>query len=143
MSLSDRQGAAYHEAGHAVVASALGLAVGRIEIAIDGDDARGSTDIQDDVEPPLVDQIAVCAAGVEAQKLFDAPTHDGAGWGDYGKMVELLDGFDDEASSTFRNAGHQRAYELLLLHEDKVERVVEALIPNHKIEADKVRELLK
>ena len=98
MSLGDRQGAAYHEAGHAVVASALGLAVGRIEIAIDGDDAKGGTDIQDDADLPLVDQIAVCAAGVEAQKLFDAPTHEGAGWGDYGKMIELLDGFDEKAS---------------------------------------------
>ena len=44
---------------------------------------------------------------------------------------------------TIRNAGHQRAYDLLLLHSDKVERVVGALIANYRIEADEVRELLK
>ncbi len=79
MTDQDRRGAAYHEAGHAVVASALGLSVRRMEIAIDGDDAKGAADIQDDPNLPLVDQLAVCAAGLEAQKLFKAPTHDGAG----------------------------------------------------------------
>jgi hypothetical protein len=41
-----RRGAAYHEAGHAVVASVLGLSVGRMEIAIDDDDAKGAADIE-------------------------------------------------------------------------------------------------
>jgi hypothetical protein len=49
-------GAAYHEAGHAVVAWALGLKVGRLAIAIGGDDAKGSADIEHDQEYPLVDR---------------------------------------------------------------------------------------
>jgi hypothetical protein len=44
----DQMGAAYHEAGHAVVAWALGLNVGRLAIAIGGDDAKGSADIEHD-----------------------------------------------------------------------------------------------
>ena len=54
---------AFHEAGHAIVASALGLVVDRVEIAIDGDDAKGEADIEHNPELPLVDQIAICAAG--------------------------------------------------------------------------------
>jgi hypothetical protein len=88
-SAQDQRGAAFHEAGHAIVASALGLAIYRVEIAIDGDDAKGAADIQHNPKLCLVDQIAICAAGMEAQQLYAAPTHEGAGWGDYGKMIEL------------------------------------------------------
>jgi hypothetical protein len=80
MSPRDRLAAAYHEAGHAVVALSLGLSVGRVEIAIDGDDAKGTTDIAGTSGLPLVDQLAICAAGMEAQERFNAPTHDAAGW---------------------------------------------------------------
>jgi hypothetical protein len=89
MTHQDRLGAAYHEAGHAVVATALGLTVARIEIAINGDDAKGAADIEDAARLPLVDQLAICAAGMEAQKMFEAPTHDIAGVGDYGLMFTL------------------------------------------------------
>jgi ATP-dependent Zn protease len=139
----DRLGAAYHEAGHAVVASALGLTVTRIEIAIGGDDAKGEADIEDDLKLPLIDRIAICAAGLEAQRLFEAPTHDLAGWGDYGKMVELLYGLDEAASSTLRDEGHKRAYELLKLHTDKVRRIVSVLMALGKIEHRAVIELLR
>lgn len=139
----DLWGAAYHEAGHAVVASVFGLGVGRMEIGIGGDEAKGATDIEVNPEFPLTNMLAVCAAGLEAQKLFRAPTHPGAGWGDYGKMIELLDGFDDAASFALREAGHQKAYELLKLHADRVEEIASALIVHRKIEHDVVRDLLK
>lgn len=75
MTYQDRVGAAYHEAGHAVIASALGLSVGRMEIAINGDDAKGAADIEIEgaLLLPLVDQLAICAAGMEAQEVFEAP----------------------------------------------------------------------
>jgi len=44
MTPSDRLGAAYHEAGHAVVAWALGWPIGNITIGIDGDDSKGDED---------------------------------------------------------------------------------------------------
>lgn len=84
MSHLDRRGAAYHEAGHAVVAAVLGLTVAGIEIAIGGDDAKGATVTGDPAGLPLEDQLTICAAGMEAQKIFDAPTHDDAGVADYG-----------------------------------------------------------
>ena len=143
MTLQDRRGAAYHEAGHAVVAAALGLTVGLIEIAIDGDDARGAADIQDNPNLPLQDQLAVCAAGMEAQKLFKAPTHDGAGWGDFGKMIELLKDKAEEESFLLRQAGHQRAHELLTQHLEIVHKVATAAIAARKLSADEVRLLLE
>ncbi|MGY2902550.1 hypothetical protein ACVWVY_001571 [Bradyrhizobium sp. URHC0002] len=143
MASRDLRGAAYHEAGHAVVASVLGLRVGRIEIGIGGDEAKGSADIEHDPDLPLTEALAVCAAGLEAQKLFKAPTHPGAGWGDYGMMIELLDGFEEAASIALRDAGHQRAYELLITHSDQVEKIARALIVHRKIEPDAVHDLLK
>ncbi len=104
-SAQDQRGAAFHEAGHAIVASALGLAIYRVEIAIDGDDAKGEADIQRNPELCLVDQIAICAAGMEAQKLYAAPTHEGAGWGDYGKMIELSKDLEDRESRRYDTRG--------------------------------------
>jgi hypothetical protein len=66
----DGIGVAYHEAGRAVVASCLGLIVSAIEIGIDDDDAKGAIDIADDQLRPLTDRTALCAAGLEAQKLL-------------------------------------------------------------------------
>jgi len=141
-STQDQRGAAFHEAGHAIVASALGLAIDRVEIAIDGDDARGETDIQHNPELRLVDQIAICAAGLEAQKLYSAPTHEGAGWGDYGKMIELLEDLEDEESRKVRYEGHQRAYDLLVQHADKVERLAKELLAKRLLGPDELRNIL-
>jgi len=133
---------AYHEAGHAVVAWALGLAVSRIEIGIGGDNAKGATNVEHDQERPLIDRLALCAAGLEAQKLFGAPTHDLAGWGDYGKIFELLDGFDEEASSALTDDGHKRAYDLLRANMDRVQRIANALMVHGKLDHDAATELL-
>ena len=62
--------AAYHEAGHVVVARFFGLTVGEVEI---GEDGSGRANISSAERLPLVDQIAVCVAGIEAQELFNCP----------------------------------------------------------------------
>ena len=64
------RGAAFHEAGHVVVARFLGLTVGKIEI---GDDGSGNTKIGSAKHLPLIDQIALCVAGIEAEALFNVP----------------------------------------------------------------------
>ena len=53
--------AAYHEAGHVVVAQFLGLTVREVEIEEDG---SGRADIRYAEHLPLVDQIAICVAGI-------------------------------------------------------------------------------
>ncbi|WP_316191980.1 MULTISPECIES: hypothetical protein [unclassified Bradyrhizobium] len=127
-STRDQYGVAFHEAGHVVVATALGLAIGYVELAIDGDDAKGAAEIEDNSKLSLVDQLAVCAAGPEAQRLFAAPTHSGAGWADYGMMIKLVEGLTDEHSRNMRYAGYQRAHDLLVQHADKVERLAKHLL---------------
>jgi ATP-dependent Zn protease len=138
----DRLGAAYHEAGHAVVASALGLTVARIEIAIGGDDAKGEANTEGASKLPLIDRIAILAAGIESQRLFKAPTHELSGHGDYGMMIGLLDGFDESASLALIDEGHKRAYVLLQLHADKVKRIVSALMAHRKLERRAIMQLL-
>ena len=91
MTIEDRRGAAYHEAGHIVVAWVLGLRVGAAAIGIDGDDAKGAADIDRDKPLSLVDKIAVCAAGVEAQHVFGAPTHCRAGAIDEAEIIKLTE----------------------------------------------------
>jgi ATP-dependent Zn protease len=142
MGQSELRSTAYHEAGHAVVASALGLSVMRIEIAVGGDDTRGETDIEGDDALALLDRLALCAAGLEAQQIFEAPAHELAGWGDFGKMMELLDEKDEEEGLRLRMAGYQRAHDLLLAHDAKVHRVAEALLSNFRIDAEEAARLL-
>ena len=83
------RGAAFHEAGHVVVAMNFGLAVGEIEIS---DDGSGRSQIAPPDHLPLVDQIALCVADTEAQELFNCHTHVLAAAADYGTVIELLDG---------------------------------------------------
>ncbi len=138
----DQRGAAFHEAGHAVVAWALGLQVWRVEIAIDADDAKGAADIDDNVALSLVDRLAICAAGLEAQKLFDAPTHEGGGWGDYGKMVELLEHLEEEEQVRMMHQGHERAADLVSAHRVRVEQFAMVLLDKKRLGADEVANLL-
>jgi len=49
---------------------ALGLTVGKAEIGIDGDHAKGEADIECDKPLLRRDKIAISAAGVEAQSIF-------------------------------------------------------------------------
>ncbi len=75
-----RYSTAVHEAGHAVVMSALGLSVGEIEIGVDGDDTKGRTDLLcSDEHLPIIDRIAICVAGIDAQHIFECPTQELAG----------------------------------------------------------------
>jgi hypothetical protein len=81
MTSDDFRSAAYHEAGHVVVAWALGLEIGNAEIGVNEDDSAGRVEIETDEDMPLVDKIAVCVAGLEAQQIFNAPGHENAGNG--------------------------------------------------------------
>src|SRR5215813_14676293 len=89
--------AAYHEAGHVVVARFLGLTIGKIEIEEDG---SGRADISSAEHLPLIDQIALCVAGIEAQELFNCPMHEHAALGDHVKVSRLVAGLTDAERST-------------------------------------------
>src|SRR5262245_22707181 len=112
--MSDQlRGAAFHEAGHAIVARALGLTIVTIEIGIGGDDAKGQVKTSSDHHLSRIDRLAIHAAGVEAQELFKCPTHYQAGGYDFGNMIELLEEIETEVErDECRSAAHMRARDI-------------------------------
>jgi hypothetical protein len=124
--------AAYHEAGHIVVARFLGLTVREVEIEEDG---SGRADISSAEHLPLVDQIAVCVAGIEAQELFNCPMHDHAAFGDYLKVRELMAGLTDAESFEHRQAGYLRALQILKSRLPEIESLAHQLFQQRRIAA--------
>ena len=124
--------AAYHEAGHIVVARFLGLTVREVEIEEDG---SGRADISSAEHLPLVDQIAVSVAGIEAQELFNCPMHDHAALGDYLKVRELMAGLTDAESYECRQAGYLRALQILKSRLPEIERLAHQLFQQRRIAA--------
>jgi len=110
----------------------LGLAVAEIVIGIGGDESKGASTIQHSQHLPIVDQIDICLAGLEAQSLFCCVTHELVGMSDFAKVIELCEAagkFDDE-SERLREAGGLRARSLLMQCKSNVEQLVNALILN-------------
>lgn len=99
MSSKTKWSTAVHEVGHALVASYLGAKVRRIKVGINGDDWSGKTyiDPSSNNHLSLIDQLAICIAGLEAQELLkcDMPPPEAVGAaGDYGKVQTLFDDHD-------------------------------------------------
>jgi hypothetical protein len=113
MTNQDRYGAAVHEAGHVVVAWALGLKTRKMVAGIGGDDAAGEAQIEEGPHLSLVDQIAICSAGADAQRLLDALTNGIAAFGDMVRIRNLVDNLADDEGEALRNAGYRRSRELL------------------------------
>jgi hypothetical protein len=127
------RGVAFHEAGHAVVALALGSKVGRVEIF--HEDYSGAADIVSADDLPMADQIAICVAGMAAGEMFDALAfHEYANNGDHGMVIELLEDRDEAESDVLRIKGYQRAWELLEVHALSVEDIAAQLLAKRKID---------
>src|SRR5215510_5733750 len=124
--------AAYHEAGHVVVARFLGLTIGKIEIEEDG---SGRADISSAEHLPLFDQIALCVAGIEAQELFNCPMHEHAALGDYKKVRGLLGGLTEAESYQYRHAGYSRSLEILKPRLPEIEALAHQLFDQRRIAA--------
>jgi hypothetical protein len=108
---------------------ALGLKLGRIRIAIDGDPAKGGAEIEEDQDHlPLIDRLAICVAGIDAQDLFEVEGHAFSGMSDMGRVCQLVgDDFSEREALGLRNAGYDKAREKLVRHLAKVEAVANAL----------------
>jgi len=123
--------AAFHEAGHVVVARFLGLTVREVEI---GEDGSGRANISSAERLPLVDQIAVCVAGIEAQEFFNCPVHDHAALGDYLKVRELMAGLSNAESYEYRQAGYLRALQILKSRLPEIEELAHQLFHQRRVE---------
>ncbi len=77
----------------------------------------------------MVDRIALCAAGLEAERVFGCEaTHEHAGWSDFAKILEILDDLPDEKADDLRFSGHDRAFEILNQRRSLIERLAEPLV---------------
>jgi hypothetical protein len=139
----DRYGAAVHEAGHVIVAWAFGLKTKRMAVGIDGDDAAGAAEIEDGPHLPLIDQIAICSAGADAQRMLDAPTHDVAAFSDMVRIRNLIEDHTDEEGEALRYAACRRSQELLELHRARVERLANALAARTELDEAAIEHILK
>lgn len=124
------RGMAFHEAGHAVVAWSLNLRVGDIHVRGIGA-GNGGAQIGCANHLPLIDQLAALAAGKEAEQVFKSPLPDHAGDGDrvmaINAVLRIFPGSASEQIQPHLTAGHVRAHELLVEHQDRVIRLAECL----------------
>jgi len=126
------RGVAFHEAGHAVVALALGLHVARVEIF--HEDCSGGTDVAGADRLPLVDRIAICVAGMNANHMFKAPSHELAAFQDHALIYNLISDIAEAEGDALRDKGHQRAWDLLKAHARSVEHIAAWLLAERKID---------
>jgi hypothetical protein len=118
---------ACHEAGHAVVAWALGLVVGTI--CVRADDAGGGADIGSAEHLCLTKQIAARIAGAAAEDLFDCHSHDLASFNDNVKIMELLEehGISEREGLALRAEAYRCARKYLEKNRAKVAKLVDRL----------------
>jgi hypothetical protein len=132
MSDDGLRGVAFHEAGHAVVALALGLNVARVEIF---EDNAGRTAVEPTEHLPIEDRIAICVAGMAAADMFDAPpSYELADLKDQGDVRELLYDIDEASADELRDKGDQRAWDLLKVHANSVEDIAARSLAERKID---------
>ena len=128
MTGQDRYSTAVHEAGHVVVAWALGLKTIKMTVGISGDGTAGRAEIEKNPNLPMIDRIAICSAGLDAQRMLGAPIHGGVGpLYDEAEISNLIEDYSEDEGEALRHAGNRRSKELLDLHRAKVEHLAEAL----------------
>jgi hypothetical protein len=132
------RGVAYHEAGHAVVAFALGLRVVSILLREQGaGDSETKTTPADHLS--MTDQIAVLTAGKAAERAFNCPLPDDHGNGAIEKALNLIlrncDGASSDAIDLHMMAGQVRARALLAEHQGRVIKIAKHLREVRHVEA--------
>jgi hypothetical protein len=145
---SDRFCTACHEAGHVVVAWCLDLPLREVRIQLKEGDSHwsgGATVHGEGKHLPPLDQAAVYAAGIEAQKLVRCET---PAWQASNDRVNILNIFADDGVHEIaelderRNAAHARARQLLAPHVDKLTKIATELDENGHLSAERLAELL-
>jgi len=119
---SDLFTAAAHEAGRAIVARTLGLRVTFLELAADGS-GKSSIELADQV--PVLDQIAICTAGIQGVKLLGAK--EGRQAENDLKLYELLKSYPEMDRDHLLSEGCRRAAQILRDHHQGLHRVAARL----------------
>jgi HD-GYP domain-containing protein (c-di-GMP phosphodiesterase class II) len=138
----DRYGAAVHEAGHVVVARTFGLRTRTMVAGVGGDDTAGRAEIEDASYLPVVDRIAVCAAGMQAQHMLGAATNEIAGFSDEVKIGNIVGDYDDDEGEALRDAGFSKSWETLEAHRAAVERLAAALAEHGELDHETIERII-
>jgi hypothetical protein len=109
------KGMAYHEAGHAVVAWALGLPVGDVYVRKMGE-GNGGAQIGCADALSFIDRLAVCFAGIQAEAVFNVPEPPWMGGADILMVRGLLKGISETRGIVLRDQGRERARDRLVEH---------------------------
>jgi hypothetical protein len=113
-----------HEAGHAVVARALGAEVVFVEIDLaTGNGGSRSQNFADQAH-----NLAVCVAGCRAEHAFDAPASRKTKIGDFRTMRKLLSELPEADRRAARAEGYRLADAILRQHAANVQRLVDELM---------------
>jgi len=138
------RGNAYHEAGRAVVAWALGLRVD--SITIQGDRPSENATMARVERLSLIDQIAATAAGREAELLFGHVLPESTTCGDRDRIIGLLlaSGVPEVSIPTCPQltAGEKRVRALLTKHERKIHDVAARLVECRFITGDEFKRFM-
>jgi ATP-dependent Zn protease len=142
MTGQDSYSTAVHEAGHVVVAWALGLKTRKMVVGINGDDSAGAAEIERSLHLPLIDRIAICSAGVDAQQMLKAPIHDLGAFMDMNEIRKLVEDYPDDQGDAHRYAGCLRSKELLEQHRATVERLAQVLAERSELNEVEIEQIL-
>ena len=140
---ADDRALAIHEAGHAVVARALGAEVVFVEIDL----ATGNGGSRSSVFADNIKNLAVSVAGRKAEHAFAAlalrstrteemSTHD------LQQMEKLLLRFPEAERCAVRAASYRLATENLTANADVVHRIADELLARERIEGEELAALL-
>jgi hypothetical protein len=138
---------AVHEAGHTVVALALGAEVVFVEIDLaTGNGGSRSSKFDDDQTKNL----AVCVAGCRAEHLLDTPAPRKTKIGDFRLMRELLSCLPEAERRAARGQGYRLADATLKANAEAVRTIADELLARRwkadsavvRIEGDELTALL-
>jgi hypothetical protein len=124
---------AFHEAGHAIVAWALGAHVVFVEIDLATGNGGSRSSIFDCDQ---IKNLAVCVAGCRAEHLLDAPTLRKTKIGDFRLMRELLKRLPEAERRVARERGYRLADETLKGNAEAVQRIADELLARRWIGED-------
>src|SRR5262245_53937569 len=130
MTTAERQGCAYHEAGHAIVGKLLGRIVWKVQIGINDDPSKGQTHFNDSVSLDTVEGLAICCAGLASERMFSAPLAEKARFADRYCAEKILQAVPEAQWPTYKRAGYRRAWRLLSKNRDAVIELANQLIQN-------------
>jgi hypothetical protein len=130
MTTAEREGCAYHEAGHAIVGKDLGRIVWKVQIGIDDDPSKGQTHFNDSVSLEIVDGLAICCAGLASERMFGVPLAEKARFGDRYHAEKILQSVPKAQWPAYKRAGYRRAWRILSRNRDAV-----IDLANHLIES--------